>query len=69
MDLVDNSTYLIEKVVQEVKSQGLFDQFRKECISDVDTSNLTFFFHYFSQLFTIIFINSRTSLSKLEKTS
>lgn len=38
MDLVDNSTYLIEKVVQEVKSQGLFDQFRKECISDVDLS-------------------------------
>lgn len=47
MDLVDNSTYLIEKVVQEVKSQGLFDQFRKECISDVDTSKLTFFsFHF-----------------------
>lgn len=39
MDLVENSAYLVEKVVQEVKSQGLFDQFRKECISDVDLSN------------------------------
>lgn len=47
MDLVDNSTYLIEKVVQEVKSQGLFDTFRKECISDVDTSNLTYFTQFF----------------------
>ncbi|XP_045472942.1 biorientation of chromosomes in cell division protein 1-like 1 [Harmonia axyridis] len=28
---------LVEQIVKELKSQGIFDQFRKECISDVDT--------------------------------
>ncbi|KAI4460499.1 biorientation of chromosomes in cell division 1 like 1 [Holotrichia oblita] len=28
---------LIDKIVYELKSQGIFDQFRKECIADVDT--------------------------------
>ncbi|XP_066260812.1 biorientation of chromosomes in cell division protein 1-like 1 [Euwallacea similis] len=28
---------LIDQIVYELKSQGIFDQFRKECISDVDT--------------------------------
>ncbi|GAB0092891.1 hypothetical protein DMENIID0001_079410 [Sergentomyia squamirostris] len=28
---------LVETIVREVKSQGLFDQFRKDCLSDVDT--------------------------------
>lgn len=28
---------LIDKIVCEVKSQGAFDQFRRECIADVDT--------------------------------
>ncbi|XP_076266293.1 uncharacterized protein LOC143199975 isoform X3 [Rhynchophorus ferrugineus] len=28
---------LIEQIVYELKSQGIFDQFRKECIADVDT--------------------------------
>ncbi|XP_020281609.1 biorientation of chromosomes in cell division protein 1-like 1 [Pseudomyrmex gracilis] len=28
---------LIDHIVGEVKSQGIFDQFRKECIADVDT--------------------------------
>ncbi|XP_066581237.1 biorientation of chromosomes in cell division protein 1-like 1 [Prorops nasuta] len=28
---------LIDRIVDEVKSQGIFDQFRKECIADVDT--------------------------------
>ena len=28
---------LIDKIVCEVKSQGVFDQFRRECFSDVDT--------------------------------
>lgn len=28
---------LIKNIVAQLKSQGVFDQFRKECISDVDT--------------------------------
>lgn len=28
---------LIDHIVGEVKSQGIFDQFRKECLADVDT--------------------------------
>lgn len=28
---------LVDKIVDELKSRGIFDQFRKECISDVDT--------------------------------
>lgn len=28
---------LIDTIVGELKSQGTFDQFRKECIADVDT--------------------------------
>lgn len=69
MDLVDNSTYLIEKVVQEVKSQGLFDQFRKECISDFDTSNFFLQFFRAHKIFTLIFDFFRASLSKLEEKS
>lgn len=28
---------LVDRIVCELKSQGIFDQFRKECIADVDT--------------------------------
>lgn len=28
---------LIDNIVCEVKSQGVFDQFRRECMADVDT--------------------------------
>lgn len=28
---------LIDHIVYELKSQGIFDKFRKECIADVDT--------------------------------
>lgn len=28
---------LIDHIVYELKAKGIFDQFRKECISDVDT--------------------------------
>lgn len=33
----DDPLNLVDKIVCEVKSQGLFDRFRKDCISDVDT--------------------------------
>jgi hypothetical protein len=28
---------MIDKIVHQLKSQGIFDQFRKECLADVDT--------------------------------
>ena len=31
---------LEEKLVNELKAQGIFDQFRKDCLSDVDTKVL-----------------------------
>lgn len=43
MDIIPQNTRmpgdprLIQQVVYELKSQGIFDQFRKECIADVDT--------------------------------
>lgn len=30
-------TQLVEKIVLEVKSQGVFDEFRKDSMADVDT--------------------------------
>ncbi|XP_070155728.1 biorientation of chromosomes in cell division protein 1-like 1 [Polyergus mexicanus] len=35
--LLAGDSRLIDHIVGEVKSQGIFDQFRKECIADVDT--------------------------------
>ncbi|XP_011699476.1 PREDICTED: biorientation of chromosomes in cell division protein 1-like 1 [Wasmannia auropunctata] len=35
--LLTGDPRLIDHIVGEVKSQGIFDQFRKECIADVDT--------------------------------
>ncbi|KAF7995959.1 hypothetical protein HCN44_007926 [Aphidius gifuensis] len=35
--LIPGSPRLVDHIVGEVKSQGIFDQFRKECIADVDT--------------------------------
>jgi len=36
LDLEDPQ--LEEKLVNELKAQGVFDQFRKDCLSDVDTN-------------------------------
>lgn len=33
----DDPLNLVDKIVLEVKSQGLFDRFRKECIAYCDT--------------------------------
>ena len=35
LDLEDPQ--LEEKLVNELKAQGIFDQFRQDCLSDVDT--------------------------------
>lgn len=34
---IGDNTKLIDSIVCEVKSQGVFDQFRRECMADVDT--------------------------------
>lgn len=35
--LLPGDPRLVDHIVGELKSQGIFDQFRKECIADVDT--------------------------------
>ena len=43
---------LEEKLVNELKAQGIFDQFRKDCLSDVDTKvimGMTFKFNIFKR--------------------
>lgn len=32
----DDDARLIDKIVCEVKAQGVFDQFRRQCMADVD---------------------------------
>ncbi|OQR76890.1 hypothetical protein BIW11_02988 [Tropilaelaps mercedesae] len=29
--------HLVEAIVTQIKSQGLFDEFRKTCLADIDT--------------------------------
>lgn len=49
---------LVDHIVGEVKSQGIFDQFRKECIADVDTKVISFSF--------ILLLNRLISLTKMK---
>lgn len=36
-EYIPGDPILIRDIISQLKSQGVFDQFRKECISDVDT--------------------------------
>ena len=45
---------LEEKLVNELKAQGIFDQFRKDCLSDVDTKvimRMTFKINIYKRVF------------------
>ena len=38
MEGVDEETKkMVQETISKVKSQGVFDQFRKDCLADVDT--------------------------------
>lgn len=49
-EYIPGDPILIRDIISQLKSQGVFDQFRKECISDVDTKVsfkvLIFFLHF-----------------------
>ena len=48
---------LEEKLVNELKAQGIFDQFRKDCLSDVDTKvimRMTFKLNIFISVISIL---------------
>lgn len=52
---------LVDHIVGEVKSQGIFDQFRKECIADVDTKVCyiyLIFLNNFNKIIHIIILNN-----------
>ena len=47
---------LEEKLVNELKAQGIFDQFRKDCLSDVDTKvimRMTFEINIYKRVFEL----------------
>ena len=53
LDLEDPQ--LEEKLVNELKAQGVFDQFRKDCLSDVDTK-VGVVIHVEGEKFGLIFV-------------
>ena len=36
-DVDEETTKMVQETISKIKSQGVFDQFRKECLADVDT--------------------------------
>lgn len=52
--------HMIDTVIGELKSKGVFDQFRRDCIADVDTkvssSNLLLFILHLEKYYYLIVI-------------
>lgn len=42
---------LVDKIVGQLKSQGIFDQFRKECMADVDTKVISPHLNFYKCIF------------------
>ena len=47
--LIPGDSTLIENIVNYLKAKGIFDEFRHECLADVDTkvtSSILFYFYF-----------------------